>query len=557
MSCLKIQIVRQFTCSVCALAFVGAMLYSEKEEYDNALSDINEVLRRNSLCSRAYFLKAFLLREMDNIYEAIRSIKEAPEKVQSDEYVARLLKELEEEHALDNKFPQDHPEMLKFNAFMKWLHDGGAVLNKIKVRYHSADYRSVHARVKLKRHELLLQIPKHLIITLEIAKKTPIGAKIKATMPKLLSPKHSLMTVCILQEMHDAESKWKPFIDMLPQSTSNFPIFFTQEELSWLEGSPFLVHVKDKIEDIASDYMEIVEKVPEFSRFSLQEFSHVRMLVSSRVFATHLDGRHTDSLVPLADMFNYGPPQVAWEYREDSKAFFVESVETVARGTELYEAYGRKCNSRYFLNYGFVLENNDRNEVPIKLDLNKDDPLYSTKMKLMDNKPRKLIRVPVELNTQNLDDFFAYLRLIEYEGDPMILYKFAIENSHKAYSHEYDFYETFHMPYIPPVSVKNETAVLNKVLDICGELLGKYPTTYEEDAEMLKGNELTSNQRNCVIMRQGEKKILLNLIDLASLGLEVIKLPPQKAREYYQKKGTKHIYEKYIISLLYSCHKLN
>lgn len=509
------------------------------------------------MCCRAYFLRAFVLREMDNIDEAISVIKEAPEKVRSDEYVARLLKELEEEHALDNKFPQDHPEMLKFNAFMKWLHDGGAVLNKIKVRYHSADYRSVHARVRLRRHELLLQVPKHLIITLETAKQTPIGAKIEATKPKLLSPKHCMMTACILQEMHDAESKWKPFIDMLPQSTANFPIFFTQEELSWLEGSPFLAHVKNKIKDIACDYMGIVEKVPEFSRFALQEFSHVRMLVSSRIFATYQDGAHTDSLVPLADMFNYGPPQVAWEYREDSKAFFVESVESVARGTELYEAYGCKCNSRYFLNYGFVLENNDRNEIPIKLDLNMDDPLYSVKAKLMDNKPRKIIRLPVELNTQSVDDFFAYLRLIEYEGNPMNLYKFAFKSSHKAYSYSYDFYEFFNMPHVPPISAKNEAAVLHRVVDMCTELLGKYPSTYEEDVEMLKGSEMTSNQRNCVVMRMGEKRILLNLIDLASLGLEILQLPPQNAKEYYQKRGAKQIYEKYITSLLSSCHKLN
>ena len=48
--------------------------------------------------------------------------------------------------------------------------------------------------------------------------------------------------------------------------------------------------------------------------------------------------------------------------------------------------------------------------------------------------------------------------------------------------------------------------------------LEKYPTTLEEDLKILEREDLTFNQRNCVLYRSGEKKILLFLIN-ACTGL--------------------------------------
>jgi hypothetical protein len=58
--------------------------------------------------------------------------------------------------------------------------------------------------------------------------------------------------------------------------------------------------VEEKISDIAKDYKTIVTAVPEFSQFSIEEFSHFRMLISSRIFGICVDGKKTDALVPLA-----------------------------------------------------------------------------------------------------------------------------------------------------------------------------------------------------------------------------------------------------------------
>jgi histone-lysine N-methyltransferase SETD3 len=57
---------------------------------------------------------------------------------------------------------------------------------------------------------------------------------------ELNSPKHCLLTTYILQEKYNKNSKWKYYLDILPQDYTNFPIFYTDGELKYLEGSPFL-----------------------------------------------------------------------------------------------------------------------------------------------------------------------------------------------------------------------------------------------------------------------------------------------------------------------------
>ena len=47
--------------------------------------------------------------------------------------------------------------------------------------------------------------------------------------------------------------------------------------------------------------------------------------------------------------------------------------------SEIFDSYGKKCNSRFLLNYGFVVDSNDANEVVIKVVCNEDDPFYKIK----------------------------------------------------------------------------------------------------------------------------------------------------------------------------------
>lgn len=79
--------------------------------------------------------------------------------------------------------------------------------------------------------------------------------------------------------------------------------------------------------------------------------------------------------------------------------------------------------------------------------------------------------------------------------------------------------------YIKPMDIRNEAMAWSKIKSIVVEALGKYPTTLDEDYEILKNDKsLTYNTRNCVLLRVGEKKILHFVNNTAEILLEMAKM---------------------------------
>ena len=56
----------------------------------------------------------------------------------------------------------------------------------------------------------------------------------------------------------------------------------------------------------------------------------------------------------------------------------------------MLDSYGRKCNSRFLLNYGFIVKNNDGDEFPFKIKFNSADPLYLEKRVLIEARSYKI-----------------------------------------------------------------------------------------------------------------------------------------------------------------------
>ena len=201
------------------------------------------------------------------------------------------------------------------------------------------------------------------------------------------------------------------------------------------------------------------------------------------------------------------PQQTSWEYSDKRSGFIIETKENLQRGEQVYDSYGKKCNSRFFLNYGFINENNDANEVPIKIKLDEDDVLYPVKQKLVGFSDEKTIRVSEDLTEKNMIHLFSYLRFVEFAGDPMTLYKYQFQQPTKK-GEDDDEESVFQGTNIPPISIENEKRILQKIEKLSIEQYKQYPTTYEEDLKILETNkEMTWTQRNCVLMRSGEKKV--------------------------------------------------
>ena len=73
---------------------------------------------------------------------------------------------------------------------------------------------------------------------MEMAQQSPIGKiiKDKNIHKRPISRYIAFMATFILQEFKK-ESQFKEYLDTLPKNLYNFPIFFSEEEKEWLNGS--------------------------------------------------------------------------------------------------------------------------------------------------------------------------------------------------------------------------------------------------------------------------------------------------------------------------------
>ena len=129
----------------------------------------------------------------------------------------------------------------------------------------------------------------------------------KGLRDQLISPKHPFLATFLLQERSKPIKKQQnsPFLEILPKSLSNFPIFFNEIEAFYLSGSPFLEAIEEKKREIKQDYDLICQEVPDFAQFTLREFSEMRMLTSSRGLGIQVEGKDIEVFIPLADMVNH------------------------------------------------------------------------------------------------------------------------------------------------------------------------------------------------------------------------------------------------------------
>jgi hypothetical protein len=124
---------------------------------------------------------------------------------------------------------------------LDWMKGGGAEINKLKLRHYTEDNRGVHAARNIRKGEVILFIPKNLLITLDMAMASPIGSLMAARnfLTRLISPKHSFLATFCMEEVRKENSSFARVIDNFPKEFNNFPIFYTQEERQLLQGSPF------------------------------------------------------------------------------------------------------------------------------------------------------------------------------------------------------------------------------------------------------------------------------------------------------------------------------
>jgi histone-lysine N-methyltransferase SETD3 len=364
----------------------------------------------------------------------------------------------------------------------------------------------------------------------------------------------------MLTDRKRPDSFFKPYYDILPATLNNMPVFWNDEEMSWLQGSYLTQQTFERNEAIVRDYDSICGIYPTFTDIcTVDEFKWCRMAVCSRNFGMVVNGVRTSAMVPHADMLNhFRPRETKWAFDNTKQSFTVTSLMALPAGKQVYDSYGSKCNHRFLLNYGFSIENNGEsdgtcpNEVSLAFRVRDDDVHRELKLGFWsrgNHAAERRTRVSIADN-ENARQAFSFCRVLAANED-----EFAqITGTNGRNSSAYSFRTPTDIRH--PVGRRNEIAALELFETLLQEHLDAYPNTMLEDEARLQPGVLEpfSNERHAVIHVHGEKVVIAYFMRLTRVARAILVEEEddkrrEKVEELYRSGGP----DVYIANYISSC----
>merc|ERR1712115_231491 len=229
------------------------------------------------------------------------------------------------------------------------------------------------------------------------------------------------------------------------------------------------------------------------------------------------------------------PRETKWTYSQKKRGFLITALMNIPLNSEIYDSYGRKCNSRFFVNYGFSLEFNLDNEALMTFELPRNDPQYAIKARHLgfntnnnqNQNGRDIVKkdfqIPKQYKEKKVKEAFSFLRVLHAQGNEFLIISSA---------------DGLRLDDIPPLSIRNETNVLTSLAVAATKSLKKFSTTLEFDNKLLENEEeypKYGNKRNAVLMRRGEKDVLTFYVNLMKLCISLFKMKSKELKNKLRK----------------------
>lgn len=460
--------------------------------------------------------KAHYLRSMLNDPAIIGSKVEASQKESDRVKFDQLVHTQDEED-------KSHVKQDKYERLANWLVESGAEFTDLEIKSYQEDkdVRGIQTRRMLPAGKRIVFIPLRCVITDEMARNTVMGSKLESIRDRLTTINHCQVIIFMLTSMAEGNSFFQPYFEILPADFSSFPIYWSKSEQEWLQGSSLLCEIHERRANIRSDYNTIMRFFPELQGISFAQFLWCRMVVGSRNFSIMVDGEKRTAMVPLADMLNhFRPRETSWTFDDKMKGFTISTLRSIPMGAQVMDSYGKKCNSKFLLHYGFAVENNREadgkcpNELCIDLALSVLDSLNSRKKELVP--ARRIFRLTMNPEDAGTREVFTYLKI-----------SCATEKELTKIACDAEIG-------IGTISKRNTAKAFQLLADAMKKKLKMYSTTYQQDLERLRDGSLVSfsNHRNAVVVICGEKEICQFYIQLAKVVIPLLQLTTAQRAEH-------------------------
>jgi Rubisco LSMT substrate-binding/SET domain len=376
------------------------------------------------------------------------------------------------------------------SALFDWLTARGAAVGGLLVTADGPSGRGVRVRHDVEAGERVLAVPRACLLTPALTGDSSASG----------ADEQSHLAADLLKERDDPRSPFRAYLDLLPTSFPSVPLFFGEHDLALLRGSYLLDRIALRRASLREDFAAL-RSAGALDGASFDAFVWARYVVCSRVFGVHVGGRKTLAMVPMADMLNHRiPPEVRWGYDDESEAFVMTAARDLRAGETLHDSYGQKCNARFLLSYGFVLDDNPDNAAGVRLSVPRSDPAFEAKVRLLDTASRRFL-VSAQIGAEATRAALAFLR-VAHAGEAEIR---TIRARGLG---------------LVPLGARTEARVRAALAAACSESLDRFPTSVEDDDGLLLSGGLSPIARSCVVMRRGEKRVLAQLRAALEAGVE-------------------------------------
>jgi histone-lysine N-methyltransferase SETD3 len=372
------------------------------------------------------------------------------------------------------------PEAGRIARLVRWLEAAGGKASALRFEAPSTTSRATYASERVAQGGSLLEIPLCRLLTVERARASPVGRRLAAAG---VDDERVALAACLLEEQRTRSSPWRPYLDLLPRSYAHMPALFGEDDLALLRGSMCVEMIRRERARLDRGLDRLRRGVAELRSLPFDQAAWARMSVSTRAFGIEIGGARTEALVPALDLVDHRPDcGTRWGYDDGSARLVLAASREMEAGRTVWVDYGRKCNARLFVHYGFVLDHDDANRAVVPLETGVGEPA-----------PFEVSADPMSKETRAL---LSFLRMRCAGARP--------ESSPTDTG---------------PISVANEAAALELLIVACTEALDRFETTIAEDDALLADARQPPNARTAIRVRRGEKRVLHDLANVARTAL--------------------------------------
>ena len=289
---------------------------------------------------------------------------------------------LKNQKALKN-IPINHEEV--YERLKSWM-----IANKWKAVCNLKPYvfeitgRGLMTLDKVEKDQVVLQIPKSLLITTFVVSQSPIGTLF--SLDRSYSAQCVLATFLIYEKHLNEASCWKPYLDTLPSTYTN-PEFCSKVEKRLLPE--FIGNKLSEIgKELKSSYFSLIQSIKKLSNntcdhckqsyfkiFSYHSYIWAYYTINTRAIYMNnkkhkfinIKGDDNLALAPFLDLFNHTCETVAdaqlISFSNGKEFYQIRALRSYDQKMQIFINYGAHSSLKLYLEYGFFISQNPLDQI--------------------------------------------------------------------------------------------------------------------------------------------------------------------------------------------------